>query len=197
MTKEAARALTNEAREKMLDVEFDQGHSKTGMSGERYDRYKSLTKMQEVLDAETEPFTYRNGRTGTVMLRGDLQHDVEKGIAMIKGGAGGYLAAAAMFEEAPARRGVQKLMDAGVIEHDDEWYGAAKGWGRGSEVPVWYAMAAKARTMVVIDGMVEPNRFLPRVQTRACCGWAQNTAMQTKCVHKPRMSTHRHAYIHA
>ena len=156
MTKEAARALANEAREKMLDVQFDEGHSKTGMSGERYDRYKSLTKMQEILDAEKTPLTYGNGRTETVMLRGDLQHDVEKGIAMIKSGAGGYLAAAAMFEEAPARRGVQKLMDAGVIEHDDEWYGAAKGWGRGSEVPSWYAMAAKARAMVVIDGMVEP-----------------------------------------
>ena len=87
------------------------------MSAERYSVYKHLKTMEDIEEAERTPFTYTNGRTETVMLRGngrdDLKHDVERGLALIKDGAGGHLAAAAMAVEAAGRRGVKGLMNSG------------------------------------------------------------------------------------
>ena len=178
MTRAEARELVQRARKERLGVAFDPNHSKGGrkqdrnMSAERYEVYKDLHTMEEIEEAERLPFTYSWGAKDTVMRRGknqfgkvgdDLLFDVERGIALIQAGAAtvGGVSAAAAFQMAPYRRAVKSLMAAGVVQMDEAFYGEAVGWyeanGSGhGQVPTWFAMAAKARTQVVVDGMVEP-----------------------------------------
>jgi len=178
MPHEEARELVARARKERLGVAFDPDHTKGGrkqqknMSKERYEVYKHLTDMEAIEEAERKPFTYSWGEKDTVMRHGrnefgkageDLVFDVERGIALIKAGAAsvGGVSAAAAFQMAPYRRGVKALMAMGVMQMDEQFYGEAVGWydtnGSGhGEVPTWFAMAAKARTEVVIDGVIEP-----------------------------------------
>ena len=172
MTKEDATALVKSAKEEKLGVTFDQEHRKSGMSKERYEVYKHLSTMEEIEEAERTPFTYTSGKTGTVMKPGDLKHDVERGIALIEDGAGGYLAAASMAVEAVGRRGVKGLMDSGAVEFDQEYYGTAQGWG--ADAPHWFAMAARARSMVVVDGMVEPISLRQATQLAEWPSWMES-----------------------
>jgi hypothetical protein len=175
MSSKDARALAKQARSEMLDVEFDRSHSKAGMSGERYERYKSLTKMQDILDAEKEPLIYANGRNATVMLQGggsdDLAFDIEKGLALIKQGLGGRNGKTAMstLQDDSAKR-VRRVFSALRAEGalgDAPWKREALDWmgtsgidterrGGAAEMPTWFAMAAKQGVLVELDGMVEP-----------------------------------------
>ena len=165
-----AAGLAQRARKEKLDVEFDQEHSKAGMSGERYERYKSLKKMEDVLAAEKEPFTYANGRTETVMLksgsRDDLKFDIQKGLCMVKDGHGGYLKAALLKMAEPYRKGILALRVQGVLG-DESWTSEAVDWlkssgidserrGGVSELPGWLAMAAKSNVEFELNGMIEP-----------------------------------------
>jgi len=171
-----ASELAQRARKEMLDVEFDQSHSKSGISGERYERYKRLSKMQEVLDAEKEPLMYSNGTLDTVMRKGknrfgksgnDLKFDIEKGLCMIKDGHGGYLKAAVIAQQKPVRKAISALRVEGVLDRDEPWKDEALEWlknsgidserrGGAAELPGWMAMAAKSSMMFELDGMIEP-----------------------------------------
>jgi hypothetical protein len=146
MDKAEARALAKRARAEKLDVVFDPLHSKGGrrqkqnMSKERYDRYRRLTKMEDILKAEKEPMTYSwsSGPTDTVMRHGknrygksgdDLAFDIEHGIAMIKSGDGGFLRAALAKKAAPSRVAVQVLRARSVLRPIEDHIGHHSGAG--------------------------------------------------------------------
>ena len=178
-----ARALAKKARREKLDVVFDQSHSKGGrnakknMSKERYDRYKALTKMEDILKAENEDMTYSwsSGPSDTVMRHGknkygkggdDLAFDIEHGIAMIKSGDGGFLRAALAKKAAPSRVAVQVLQAKCVLPVKDPLIEAGIKWaeqsgidaerGGAQAMPMWLASACAAQTVVMADGMIEP-----------------------------------------
>jgi hypothetical protein len=188
----AARDMVNKARREKLGVVFDPQHSKggrnatTNMSKERYNVYKDLTTMEEIERAEQTPIQYswESEPTDTVMRRGtnqfgkggdDLRFDIQKGVALVQDGHGGYLKASLMAAQTPYRQAVQQLVACGAIElvapgaveaHEQSFIDEAHKWleqsgidadrGGAVEMPAWLAMAAKANTEVIVDGMTEP-----------------------------------------
>ena len=179
-----AREICNRARREKLPVVFDTTHTKGGrnqtknMSKERYAVYKDLTTMEQLIAAENTPFQYswESEPSDTVMRRGknqfgksgdDLHFDVKHGIALVQDGHGGYLKAALMAARTPYRKGVQDLVACGAIEvKEDAFLDECTRWldqsgidadrGGAVELPAWLAMAAKAQTQVLVNGMVEP-----------------------------------------
>ena len=183
MSGKEARKLARKARKEHLDVVFDPNHTKggrkqrTSMSKERYERYRRLTKMEDILKAENEPMTYswESGPTDTVMRNGknkfgksgdDLAFDIEHGIAMIKDGNGGFLRAALAKKAAPTRAAVQELQAQGVLPIQEDPIEKGIEWAKKSgidaerdgakELPGWLASACAAKVQLMVDGMKEP-----------------------------------------
>ena len=193
MSARNAGALARRARKEKLEIEFDQKHSKAGMSGERYERYKSLKKMNNILKAETEPYTYtkgvNKGRTETVMLRDgsrdDLKFDLQKGVALVRDGHGGFLTAAVLAATAPQRKALKMVRACGALKvREDEFISEAREWveqsgidaaeGGANELPTWMAMAAKMNVHVMADGMIEPANIKEAMRMPEWAAWQRS-----------------------